>query len=72
MVDKAKLEYINRLVSEQLDETGDSLEFKNKFIGDEGLQTLCHADRLEEVENLDLTRNQLTHRCMPAFAACSL
>jgi len=70
MIEKTKQEYINRLVAEQLDATGDSLEFKNKFIGDEGLEALSRAVRLEEVENLDLTRNQITHRSIPFLAQC--
>ena len=68
MSDTIKLDYITRLVNEQLDDTGDSLELKNKFIGDEGLEVLCQLERLSEVENLDLSRNHLTHK-MPVLTA---
>lgn len=71
MSDKTKIEYISRLVQEELAESGDSLEFKNKFIGDEGLETLCEVDGLEKVENLDLTRNHITHRSIPFLARCT-
>ena len=65
MITPTKLEYINRLVAECRSEEGDSLEMKGRFIGDEGLEALMQADKLEDIENLDLTKNKITHRGIP-------
>ncbi len=69
MITRTKLDYINRIFDECLSEDGESLELKAKFIGDEGLEALMQVERpLEEVENLDLTRNQITKKGLPVLA----
>ena len=62
MVNQTEIDYINRLINDCLSEEGDALEMKGKFIGDEGLEALMLSDRLEGIENLDLTRNKITWR----------
>ena len=56
-----KLEYINRIVDENLSEDGD-LELKGMFIGDEGLEALVLSKQVEKIVNLDLARNNITHK----------
>ena len=68
MITQTKMEYINRLVAECLSEEGDSLEMQGRFIGDEGLEALMQADKLEDIENLDLTKNKITHKSIPYLA----
>ena len=58
MITQIKLDYINRVIDESLDE--ESLELNGKFIGDEGIEALVQTKRVFEVENLDLSRNKLT------------
>ena len=71
MVTQVKLNYINRLLDSCLSDDDTSLEVKAKFIGDEGLEALMLCKRLESVENMDLTKNNLTHRSMPYLANCA-
>ena len=71
MVDASKQNYINKLVEECLSEDGEALELKGKFVGDEGLACLVQVDGiLEEIENLDLAKNFITHKGILHIAEC--
>ena len=62
MVLQVKINYINRLIDESLSEGDDTIEFKGKFIGDEGVEALVQSNRLGNIEDLDLSRNDITWR----------
>ena len=70
MITQVKLDYINRVIDESLDD--DSLELNGKFIGDEGIEALVQTKRVFEVENLDLSRNKLTWRGAHHLFHCQL
>ena len=70
MITQVKLDYINRVIDESLDE--ESLELNGKFIGDEGVEALVQTKRIFEVENLDLSRNKLTWRGAHHLFHCNL
>ena len=70
MITQVKLDYINRVIDESLDE--ESLELNGKFIGDEGIEALVQTKRVFEVENLDLSRNKLTWRGAHHLFHCGL
>ena len=57
MVLQVKIDYINRLIDQSLSEGDDTIEFKGKFIGDEGVEALVLSDKLSMIEDLDLSRN---------------
>lgn len=72
MITQTKLDYIHRLFDECISEDGESLELNSKFIGDEGMEALMEVDRpLEEIENLDLTKNKISKDGIPFFSQSS-
>ena len=70
MVLQVKIDYINRLIDESLSEGDDTIEFKGKFIGDEGVEALVQSGKLGEIEDLDLSRNSITWRGAAQLSKC--
>jgi len=62
MVSQPKIDYINRLIAESLSEGDDTIELKGKFIGDEGVEALVQSSDLANIEDLDLSNNNITWR----------
>ena len=62
MVSQPKIDYINRLINESLSEGDDTIELKGKFIGDEGVEALVQSTKLDSIEDLDLSNNNITWR----------
>ena len=62
MVSQPKIDYTNRLIDESLLEGDDTIELKGKFIGDEGVEALLLSNKLEYIEDLDLSNNSITWR----------
>ena len=62
MVSQPKIDYINRLIDESLSEGDDTIELKGKFIGDEGVEALAQSSDLANIEDLDLSNNNITWR----------
>ena len=62
MVSQPKIDYINRLIDESLSQGDDTIELKGKFIGDEGIEALVQSSDLANIEDLDLSNNNITWR----------
>ena len=70
MISQPKIDYINRLIDESLSEGEDTIELKGKFIGDEGVEALVQSSKLGDIEDLDLSNNNVTWRGAVKLFGC--
>ena len=72
MVSKADLDYISRIVEECFSENDLTLDLRGRFLGDDGIPALLQCPQLKVIENLDLTKNQISWRGAKQLFICEM